>query len=468
MSVKINEFPSLTERTRITTLRKYQKLYENEQFAVLGIHELIKKHYKNLQDLIYLAHAIPARITEFYGDFVQGDVDRLIIQAGTEAQKDIEFVEEVVFENDLKERISDYAEDQSQYGYTVFLGWVDDDDKYHIDAVPADQYFPQVDGSVIFATYKKDPEDKDQKKLLLHTQHYQKEGDNIIVEHQAFRTNNLGVGIEAYPLDAMGKLVGRTLEAKETIDGIDEIPVRQADNGRKTKWGFGKSDYHNILPQLAEVNERTTHVSTVFLKNIDAKMVVPASSLSEDEKTGEVKLQQQDVYIAESKEDLIPQYITNTNPLLADVREHIAGEMKMIEWVTGVPMWAITKGSGQAEKVESLRIQLFTAVRKSSKKRAKIKRALLDMFRIGAKMTSQSEELQNNDIIIDFGEVLPIDEMAQVETESVKITSGITSKKSSMMRVENYTEDEAEEELEQIKNEDAIAGIGDEASAPTI
>ena len=468
MSVKINEFPSVTERTRITTLRKYQMLYANEQFAVLGIHELIKKHYKNLKDLIYLAHAIPARITEFYGDFVQGDVDALIIRANTESQDDIKFVEDVVFENDLKESISDYAEDQSQYGYAVFLGWTDNDDNYHIDSVPADQYFPQADGSVIFATYKKDPADEDQKKLLLHTQHYQKDESGVFVEHQAFRTNNLGVGIEEYPLESMSKLVGRTLEAKETIEGVDEIPVRQADNGRKTRWGFGKSDYHDILPQLAEINERTTHVSTVFLKNIDAKMVVPAASLSEDEKTGEVKLRQQDVYITETKEDMIPQYITNTNPLLADMREHVAGEMKMIEWVTGVPMWAITKGGGQAEKVESLRIQLFSAERKSLKKRAKIKRALLDMFRFGAQMTSQSKELQENDIIIDFGDVLPVDEMSQVESESVKITSGFSSKRSSMMRVENYSEEEADEELEQIKNEDAIAGIGEAAEAPTV
>lgn len=467
MAVKINEFPSVIERARITALRKYQKLYENDQFAVLGIHELIKKHYKNLTDLVYISHGIPARITEFYGDFVQGDVDRLIIQAATGNTADEKFVDDLVFENDLKERISDYAEDQSQYGYVVFLGWVDGSNVFHIDAVPADQYFPQVDGSAIFATYKKDPEDKDQKKLVLHTQHYQKEGDSVFVEHQAWRVNNLGIAIETFSLEEMGKLIGRKLVEKETLDKIDELPIKQADNGRRTKWGFGKSDYHDIIPQLAEINERVTHVSTVFLKNIDAKMVVPASSLDEDEKTGEVKLKQQDVYITETKEDMIPQYITNTNPLLADVREHVSMELKMIEWITGVPMWAITKGAA-AEKVESLRIQLFTAVRKSVKKRAKIKRALLDMIRIGAKMTDQSKELQESDSIIDFSEVLPVDEMAQVEAESVKISSGITSKRRAMMRIENYDEDEAEAELEVIKSEDAIAGIGNEKNAPTI
>jgi len=467
MAVKINAFPNATERQRITTLRKFENLYENEQMVVLGIHELIKKHYKNLSDLIYLAHAVPARITEFYGDFVQGDVEKLIIQADTGNKTDEEFVARVVFDNDLKEHISDFAEDQSQFGFVVFLGWKDEDNHYHIDAVPSDQYFPQTDGSIVFATYKKDPDDQEQKKLVLHTQHYQKENDKIFIEHEAWRTNNLGVNIEAFPLGRMAELIGRSLTPREEIDGIDEYPVRQADNGRRTKWGFGKSDYHDILPQLAELNERTTHASTVFLKNIDAKLVVPASALNEDEKTGEVTLKQQDVYITQSKEDQIPQYVTNTNPLLADAREHIAQELKFIEWVSGVPMWALTKG-GQAERVESLRIQLFAAIRKSAKKRAKIKRALLDMFRIGAKITNQSVELQENDINIDFADVLPIDEQAQVETESAKVVSGISSKRRAMMRIENYTEDEADAELEVIREEDKISGVGEASAAPTL
>lgn len=464
--VKLNEFPSLPERTRVETLRKYQKLYENDQMEVLGIHELIKKHYKKLADLVYLAHAIPARITEFYGDFVQGDTDRLTIKADTGDDNDEKWVEETVYENDLVERINDYAEAQSQFGFVTFLGWKDEDGKFHIDAVGADQYFPQRDGSVVFATYKKDPEDKDEKKLVMHTQHYQLKEGKVLVEHQAFRVNELGVAIEVYPLDAMGKLVGRTLLEKETIE-IDELPIRQADNGRRSKWGFGKSDYHDILPQLAEVNERVTHASTVFLKNIDAKMVVPGSALTEDEKTGEVKLKQQDVYVADSKEDVTPSYVTNTNPLLADAREHVATELKFIEWVTGVPMWVLTKGQ-QAEKVESLRIALFSAVRKTSKKRARIRRSLLDLFRIGAKMCEQSEKLQTTDITIAFSDVLPEDELTQVEVETSKITAGISSRKRAMQRIENYTEDEADAELALIRQEDQIAGIGLPENAPSV
>lgn len=465
--VILNKFPNKTELERIETLRKYRKLYENNQMVVLGIHDIIKNQYKNVADLVYLAHSVPARITEFYGDFVQGDVERMSIQVSNGSQADQEWVDGVVYENDIKEKINDYAEDQSEFGFVVFLGYVDSEGVYHIQTVGSDQYFPQADGSVVFATYKTDPEDPDSKRFLLHTQHYQIKDGKVVIEHQAFRTNEQGVAVETYSLEAMSKLVGRELKETEEIDGLDELPIRQADNGRRTKWGFGKSDYHDILPQLAEINERVTHASTQFLKNLDAKMVVPASAYEQDEETGESKLKHKEVFIADGKEDVTPTYIINQNPLISEVREHVMGELKFIEWTTAVPMWALTKGSAP-ERVESLRIQLFGALRKSKKKQAKIRRALLDMFRIGAKMTGQSEDLQQKDLIIEFSDPLPVDEMAQVQTESEKIRSGISSRSSAMKRVENYTDEQVAQEQEKIKAEDQIAGIGNANNAPTL
>lgn len=281
--------------------------------------------------------------------------------------------------------------------------------------------------------------------------------------NQAFRTSSDGVAIEVYSLEAMGQLVGRTLVDKQEIE-IDELPIRQADNGRRTKYGFGKSDYHDILPQLAEINERTTHVSTQLLKNIDAKLIVPNTQL--DPETGKMKYSE--AFIMDSKDDIVPQYLINQNPLLADVREHVMLELKFIEWISCVPMWALTRAGAMVERVEALRIQLFGAVRKTSKKRSKIKRAMLDMLRIGAKMTGQSESLQNDDCVIDFTDVLPVDELTQVQVESEKIRSGISSRSSSMIRIENYTTEEAQKELEKIKTEDTIAGVGNSDNAPTL
>src|SRR5262249_42976929 len=149
-------FPSPVEIQRVKTLRKYELLYSNDQQSVLLLHELIKKQYTKTADLIYLAHAIPSRVSEFYGDFVQGDADKLTIKALSDTEQ--ETVTTIVNTNDLHEKVYDWAVNQSEYGYSVLLGRVEDDE-FFIDEISTDQYFPQPDGSVIFATYKKSPTD---------------------------------------------------------------------------------------------------------------------------------------------------------------------------------------------------------------------------------------------------------------------------------------------------------------------
>ena len=455
----INKFPNGLELQRITTLNKYKELYENNQYSIFGVHDIIKNQYKDVKDLMYLAHAIPARISEFYGDFVQGDTARLLINNTTGVKNDDEFVAQIVYENDLKEKIYDYAVEQSEFGYVVLLGYVDENSFFKIDAAPQDQYFPQADGSVIFATYKADPNDNTHKRLLLLTQHYKIEGGNVVIERQAFETNEKGVATKTIGLDIFSTLLGKTLNPTDTIEGLDELPIRQIDNGKRAKWGFGKSDYHDITPQLAEINERATHSSTQLLKNLDAKMVLPKSMFNED---GKAKYTE--AYAMENTNEVEPKYIINSNPLLTETREHIMFELKMVSFLTGVPMFELLKGS-MPERVEGLRMQLFSAVRKTDTKRAKIKRGIMDMFRIGFKMTNRKIE---QDVEIKFGDVLPTDDLLSAETEATKVRSGLSSRKSAIKRLENLDDTQADDEMKQIANEDRIAGVADTTVPPTV
>ena len=452
--IKINEFPTRLERERIATLGKYCKLEENDCFLTLGLHEKIKKQYKKVEDIVYLAHAIPARVSEFYADFVRGDVDRLTIESKKEDSKEEdEFIDEVVYENDLKETIFDYAYEQSKSGFAVLLGRVDEEDKYKIDLIPSDQYFPQPDGSVVFATYKYNPDDSFHKSMILYVQVYKLESGKVLIERGAFETNQHGVASGQYPLSKVAPLIGLTeIKETETID-IDELPIRQIDNGKRTKYGFGKSDYANIIPNLAEVNERSTHISTQLLKNLDAKITLPVSMFNED---GKVKAEIVEA-IAIDKNDQVPQYITSNNPLIDAAERQIMNELKVISFVTGVPMFELLK-SAMPDRVESLRIQMFAAIRKTQGKRSKIKRALLDMFRIGGKMKGITT-LVEDDITISFEDVLPTDDLTQTQIEVEKVNAGLTSKKSAMQRLENYSDDEADAELQTIQDEDRIAGL---------
>lgn len=460
--LKANSFPTLTERETVSTLGKFAKLYDNDSMNVLKLHELIKKQYKSLADLVYISHALPAYITDFFADFVSGDTDDLQIvldpaDVTTDTQQELD---DQVFNNDLKEQVNDWATNQSEFGFVTLYTYLNDDNEVCYEDIPSDQYFPQPDGSVVIATYRKDPTDPLNKKLILLTQHFYVEGETVKIDRQVWLCDDNGVNTQATTIETWNALTGRNYAETATM-AIDELPFVQADNGRKTKAGYGKSDYVDIIPQLAEINERRTHIATQLLKNLDAMMELPTSMKGED---GNPK--EGDTIFIDSKEQSVARFVTPDNAMMADAEEHIMSQIRIISTVTSVPLWSLTKSSAP-ERVESLRIQLFGAIRKTHRKRAKLRRAIQDLVRIGFKL--QGTEL-TADPIIKFGNVLPEDELIVAETENTKVRAGLSSRRSAIMRLDNVTEEDAQKELDQIQAEDKLAGFApvDTSTPPEI
>ena len=438
-------FPTPQDTERISVIKKYQLLYENKQFEVLGLHELIKKQFKSLSQLIYVAHAIPAKVSEFYGDFVQGDVVDMVIES-TGDEKEGKKTQEIVDWNDLKEAIYDYSVEQSSIGYVVLLARVEEG-QVVIDSIPQDQYFPQKDGSVIFASYIEKPDAKDPKKdVWLYIQHYKLENDKAVIERSLWEVNSAGKKGEQVDLSAYDSAV----QQREDL-GIDELPIVQINNGRKKQGIFGRSDYADILPQISEINERTTQVAIQLLKNLDAKMEVPKGVLDE-----EGNARQFEIIERESKETPETRYIINENPLIDDTYKHVERQVNYISWFTGVPMFELLSTSTQPERVEALRIRLFAAVRKTDTKRAQIKKGVDWILRVGLKLLGIKEP---KPIRVEFSDVLPVDVITIAQAEEIKVRNGLTSRRSSIKRLENYDEERIEEELQLIESENAVAGI---------
>lgn len=439
-------FPTPADRERLSLVRKYQDLYDNKAFAVLGLHELIKKQFKNADQLVYIAHAIPAKISEFYGDFVQGDSEDLVIESSSEDSQQKDAVTEAVDYNDLKEMVYDLAETQSSIGYVPLLVRLEDDNIV-IETVPQDQYFPQDDGSVIFASYVAMPGGKDPKRdIWLYIQHYNfDEKGNAVIDRSLWTVDDQGCKNQQAALS----LYDASLKEHEDL-GIPELPTSQIDNGAQQD-GFGKSDYADILPQLSEINERTTHVAIQLLKNLDAKMQGPVGLLDENN-----NVKQFEVIELASKELPDVKYILNENPLIAEAYNHVEKQVYYISWITAVPMFELLSSAARPERVEALRIRLYSALRKTSRKRAKIRKALDWALRVGLMLKGIEDPAK---ITVKFGDVLPVDQLAAVQVEDVKVKDGLSSKLSAIKRLENCNDEDAEEELKRIEQENRIAGI---------
>lgn len=454
------QFPNETERQRILTLQKFAHLYENEQNVVFQLHEVIRAKYKNLSNIIYISHAIPSKVSDFYGDFVQGDAQLLKIDFVEGSDEDRETLQDIVKTNNLIESIYDYAVNQSEFGFEVLLGSVKDG-KFVIQSVGKDQYFPQRDGSVIFATYIRDPQSTlpiKQRDLYLYTQHYRVENGSVIIERQAWKCDMEGKADT--PVDFTRVGLDATIQQSEKIEGLDVLPIVQIDNGRKTKWGFGKSDYQDIMPNLQELNERTTHVATQLLANMDAILEIPKLSTNRDKAGNFVKIDTLEL----TDKDIRSKYVTNDNPLIEETYKHLDRQLHFMSWVTGVPMNEMMESS-QPERVETMRIRMFNAIRRTDTKRSKLTKGLIDLITIGFKMLGK--ELKS-EIYITYSDVIPSDPQILAQTEETKVTAGLSSRRSAMKRLENYTDEEADAELELIKKEDIQSGAVNPNNAPTI
>lgn len=455
-------FPTEIDLSRRSVLNKYRNLYENEQNKVFELHKIITRQYKNEEDIIYIAHSIPAKISDFYGDFVQGNASKIIIKTTGEDKKQEDILKErIINPNDLNDSIYDYAVDQSTYGYVILYAYKPTGADYiEIQNVPASQYFPQSDGSVIFASYLRDPEQRDKphkdRQQYVYIQHFKLETNGVLIERSAYTVDTFGQSKDKVNLS----ILNIEEEEEERIEGLSKIPIVQINNGKPTRWGFGKSDYHDILPNLEEVNERVTHVSTQLLKNLDAKLQLPKDdNLLDDE--GNLKNFD---WLMASKEMGQAKYILNDNPLIEQTNEHIDRQIRFISWISAVPIWEFTK-SGMPEKVESLKIQLFSAIRKTETKRTKIVKGIKKIIQVGYELLG--EEL-DSDIDIKFSDVVPSDPIQETQVEETKVGSGLSSKYSSIKRLENYNDEEVEVELEKIKNENIESGVVNPNNAPQI
>lgn len=453
MAIDKQNFPSESELEQIRRVGSLRNLYQGNQKEVLGLHEKIEKQYSDEDEVVYLSNPFPARIADFYGDYVQGNPEKLQIRAENDNEQ--EYVDRVSRNNNLKSMIQTLGRTQSSFGYAVLHTYLEDGE-IKIQVIPNDQYLPQPDGSVALVTYF--TVDKDQYLLV---RHYEDTGDDVRLTRQLFQTGNAKQIHSEASLSIAENYFGKSYEPEEML-GISEIPVFHINNQSSPKGVYSKSDIDDVTPHLAEINERASHISTQLLKNLDARLALP--DISGDGQEPEEALQENWDTIFLNPDDKDPEYLTNANPLLEDARQHIMFQIKLISDSTGVPMFQITK-SGTPDTVYGMKVRHWDADRKTTTKRQNIQDGIEKIMKIGAEWLNQ--EFSGN-ITIDYGSIMPEDDLQAVKKEAQKVNAGLTSKVSAIQRLEDMSIEEAEEELDRIRSENRVAGVSDTSNPPTV
>ncbi len=233
---------------------------------------------------------------------------------------------------------------------------------------------------------------------------------------------------------------------EEEVTGLDYIPVFQIDNFKTVKERFGISAYESVMNLFEEINDRITQISVQLIKHLNAKVAVGEGILT---KKGEVE-SDQDVFLVE-KGDVVPQYITNSNPLIEEGFKQIEAILKQICTVTQTPVSFLgLDEKGGAEKVETVKIRLAAFLKKIKRKQRSYEAKLVDIFKTALFFEGTKKWPEDLDIDFTWDYGLPRDYMKEAQTHQVLVESGIESVETAIREYKGWDGEALQNELDKI------------------
>jgi hypothetical protein len=440
------KFPSKKEKQRLILLKEYEELYDGDHYSQFGIKDYFVDGQEKEKKL-YIAVNLPALISEYYADMVVAD--------GVFVDSDQEEVQEVLndlyADNSLDVAFYESSINTSKSGFSVFRVRLNELEKVVIEEIPVDQYFPQVDGSIVLASYITLVSNLDQKKTkFLYKQIYKQDSPeaNVMLHHELWKVDSSKQPTQKVAVTEYMSNV--KTDVQDT--GYPVMPVFQINNAKSSKSMFGKSDYKDPKPLFDEINNRVTQISVQLIKHMKARIAVPPGTLDQD---GDIKVADTDVFEV-GDGDKMPQYITNSNPLIDSGFKQLDKLILLVSSITKIPAEEMGyPGKGGAEKPEAMRIKLFSTLRKVSRKRIYMEQVIKDMMSLALKMSDLKPEKDNGkfDLRVKWTDALPIDENLLTERLSEQVTGGLKSKRKAIKELQDIYDEELNNEITLIEEE---------------
>lgn len=204
--------------------------------------------------------------------------------------------------------------------------------------------------------------------------------------------------------------------------GLDFIPIYAVNNVKTGRSAEGISDYDDLYTLFEELTRNQSQIATQLKKHASAKMAVPPGVLNEQ---GKVRVENTEMFeIAKEGEDIVPQYIVNTNPLIDAAfkeQEKIIEAIARVADISTLLMdWNVTGG---AEKVGALKLRILPTLSKVKRKLRPYRRVITDMI-VDALAWEGTGQIQHSDLTIEFGDGLPNDPLEDAQVEALRFTAG--------------------------------------------
>lgn len=466
----MSKFPKEEDRHRLDKGVEHEDLWKGkfyEENGERGVFRL-KKYFEQDPDKkkilalsVNVVRMIVGKTTRF---FVGGEMTFKATTENAEAQKKLQkSVDEIVDRSNLRNLLREEANALQIHGYsTMRVIQEDDTEKSLIEGVSFANTFPVVDfrgrkTQHIIGKYLKKGTGTGEKQFF-YAQQYYKEGKEVKIAHKLFTSSGYDVKDEisfkelgAEYADWDGKI--------ETTDKIPDLPIVQVNDLKLGSEDFPTGMVEHIKSAAEEICDCLTRISTQFIKHLSAKIAIPKNALNieiDDEGNEIVKSTNIEVIPIEDG-DPIPQYITNSNPLIEQQFTELEKLLDLIAAAAEIPAKFVGReDNGGAEKVETVKIRMAEFLRKIEDYQEGLEDAVRKLLHF-ALLLENVKLPEDFYVDVSFREGLPRDKEQEVRTHASAINAGIESKKRAIMEYYGFDEEEAQAELERIAEEDAAA-----------
>lgn len=456
-------YPPRGHRNRIARYRENKQLFKGNHFDVF-------EKYQNLpQHKVYISVNLAGLICKKSADFLFGEPPTFSAGKGADSAEQ-EKLDTWVTENELYTKLQQSATANAYRGDSFFkVRWGQkwggrvneafDPFRIIIDAQNPMYVFPETspgDATQIEAYHLAFPtfvEGSGDRWILYVETHRPNQ-----IEYSAF---HLGVsetrGIEPTSWNILDEIVSarRVEETGVPFPLIVHVPNYAVDD----EWE-GIDDLSESKPLFDELNRRLSAVSEILDKHADPAIAVPSGVIGEDEFGNPTFMVGRDkVFEVMGKDDVVPQYIT-WNGQLQSAFEEIDRITELILTNSEIPSVALGKGDAGTSGSSGLAIKfrMNSLLAKINRKRQFYDRALKELFMLcqmveDAKLGSR-KGYEFFQVKIHFKDGLPQDDMELATIMNIRTGGKATlSAKSALMRMDNLTEEQADEELARIEEE---------------
>ena len=455
-------WPPKSEVERMERYEQNLNLYEQNHDEVYG--DWWRTLRQDIHASLEMVVGFPQTLSNHWGDLLVGEPPAYSVagnkegEAGTDEDDAEEMLQDLVERTRLNTVIREACIDYSRFG-DALIKVRRKNGRAHLEAISPQIWFPVVDRADI----------RDVKAHVLAWVF--DDGNTDIAKRRKFLHAEIHepgrIERRVFEMSDGDSTIGRQLpeaEAQEWFGDFKEEPIgTQADgmlvlhvaNDRPTNSLFGYDDYAVIDSYVQETETRLAQWSRINDRHADPPVAGPPIARPEAGSDEAYAVATGERYIEVESDTMLPQYIQQNLSV-----ETIKAELDWIEErmyreasVSGIAFGQ--SRTGYAESGSALRLRMQPDLTKAARIRTAFDPVIVEAIRLASVLEPETATLTG--ITVGWKDGLPEDEREKVQSETAKRSAGLTSLVSSIMRLENISREDAEKEVERIREEQQSA-----------